>query len=135
MNKYNRARKSIYFARRWLEEEFTQCRRIKGFLHFLRTSGHLHSRYTSFEFDEKKYTVENLLRIEVNKAMELDEKAYFEHWNRLGKMVYDFANEHGDEFNEQYGKKENEDRNNDENQNEKGGWRAQEVVAGDVCDA
>ena len=65
MNKYNRARKSIYFARRWLEEEFTQCRRIKGFLHFLRTSGHLHSRYTSFEFDEKKYTVENLLRIEV----------------------------------------------------------------------
>ena len=117
MNKNNRAIHSIYFARRWLEEEFTQCRRIKGFLHFLRTSGHLHSRYTSFEFDEKKYTVENLLRIEVNKAMELDETAYLEHWNRLGRMVYEFANMHGDEFNKQYGRNENQNENETE-----GGW-------------
>ena len=76
MNKNQRAKHTIYFARRWLEEEFTQCRRIKGFLHYLRTCGHLHSRYTSFVFDEKKYTVENLLRIEVNKAMELDETEF-----------------------------------------------------------
>lgn len=102
MNKIKSTKNTIYFARRWLEEEFTQCRGIKGFLRFLRTNGHLHWRYTSFDFDEKKYKVEHLLRIEVNKAMELDETQFLKYWIHLGKIIYVFANEHGDEFNKMY---------------------------------
>lgn len=110
MNKQQRPKHSLYFARCWLEEEFNQCRRRRGFLHFLRVNGHLSWRYTSFNFDEKKYTVANLLRIEVNKAMELDEPEYMNDWMRLGKMIYDFANEHGDEFNRMYEKPPKEDK-------------------------
>lgn len=36
---------TIYFARRWLEEVLTQCRRMEGFLNHLRRDAHLNSRY------------------------------------------------------------------------------------------
>ena len=45
---------------------------------------------------------EHLLRIEVNKAMELDETQFLKYWIHLGKIIYVFANEHGDEFNKMY---------------------------------
>jgi len=71
----------------------------------LRTSGHLNSRYTAMDCEVSEMTVENLLRIEVNLAMQMDEKDFYQHWEQLGRMIYLFADEHGDEFNRQYSKK------------------------------
>jgi len=105
MNRHHESKYSVFFARRWLEEVLIQCRRMKGFLHFLRKVGHLHYRYTSFDIDEKKYTVENFLRIEVNMAMVLDESEFYKNWSKLGRMIYDLANNNGDEFNEKHEKR------------------------------
>jgi hypothetical protein len=96
---------TIYFARQWLEEVLTMCRAFRGFLYHLRTSGHLNSRYTAMDCEVSEMTVENLLRIEVNLAMQMDEKDFYQHWEQLGRMIYLFADEHGDEFNRQYSKK------------------------------
>ena len=93
---------TIYFARRWLEEVLTQCRRMEGFLNHLRRDAHLNSRYTSLDFDVKKYTIEKFLRIEVNIAKEFDKEEFYEHWQHLGDMIHNLAIKHGDQFNRQY---------------------------------
>ena len=108
MNRRQKNKLAHYFARRWLEEVFTQCRRIEGFLRHLRMSGHLNCRYTSFDFDEQRYKAESFLRIATNMAMVLDEQEFFEVWDRLGQMIYEEGSNHGDEFNEIYGKHDRE---------------------------
>ena len=50
--------------------------------------------------------VETLLRIEVNMAMEQDREIFMAQWNKLGVIIYDFANEQGDDFNKLYERKE-----------------------------
>ena len=81
----------------------TQCRALRGLLYMLRTHGGLNPRYT--KIDEKAdLTVENLIRIEVNKAMMQDCDEFMRQWNKLGKMIYTFGEEYGDEFNKQYKK-------------------------------
>ena len=90
MNNKQTDKHTVYFARQWLEEVLTMCRKTKGFLYHMRTSGHM-SYY---------------LRIEINLAMIDTEEDYLKHWMDLGKMIYQFASEYGDEFNEQYAKQQ-----------------------------
>ncbi len=33
-----------------------------------------------------------------------DENQFMVEWNYMGKMIYEYGNEHGDEFNKQYEK-------------------------------
>jgi len=54
--------------------------------------------------DDHDLSVENLIRIEVNKAMIQDYDDFMEDWKKLGEMIYSFADEQGDEFNKQYKK-------------------------------
>ena len=91
-----------FFPRLWLEEVLTQCRAVVGLLKQLRTDGDLHPRYTLI--DDHDLSVENLIRIEVNKAMIQDYDDFMEDWKKLGEMIYSFADEQGDEFNKQYKK-------------------------------
>ena len=107
MNNKQTDKHSAYFARQWLEEMLTMCRGIKGFLYHLRISGHMSWRTTSFDKTSSHLTIEVFLRIMVNLAMVRTKGEFFERWNRLGNMIYAFANEHGDEFNEQYAKHNN----------------------------
>jgi len=93
----------VYFPRQWLAELLTQCRRVGGLLHLLRTEGGLHPRYTKMDSDQE-ISVECFIRIEVNKAMIQDYDEFMQHWNKLGEMIYTFGNEYGDEFNKQYKK-------------------------------
>lgn len=92
-----------FFPRLWLEEVLTQCRAVVGLLRQLRTDGGLHPRYTLMD-DDHDLSVENLIRIEVNKAMIQDYDDFMEDWKKLGEMIYSFADEQGDEFNKQYKK-------------------------------
>jgi hypothetical protein len=92
-----------FFPHRWLAKMLTQCRTVVGLLQQLRTEGGLHPRYTMID-DNNNLSVENLIRIEVNKAMIQDCKDFMYDWNKLGEMIYSFANEQGDEFNKQYKK-------------------------------
>lgn len=91
-----------FFPHLWLEEVLTQCRAVVGLLRQLRTDGGLHPRYTLI--DDHDLSVENLIRIEVNKAMIQDYDDFMEDWKKLGEMIYSFADELGDEFNKQYKK-------------------------------
>lgn len=102
--KYGQHGFTTYFPRQWLEEVLTQCRIVAGLLSQLRTEGGLNPRYTKIE-DDNCLSVENYLRIEVNKAMIQDRKGFMKDWNRLGEMIYTFANDQGEEFNRQYKKK------------------------------
>lgn len=86
-----------HFARQWIDEVLVRCRNVRGFLLHLRTKGHLNERYTSLN-DEIMLDVETFLRIEVNLSMVTDREAYFEHWTEIGTMIYEFANEYGEEF-------------------------------------
>lgn len=92
-----------YFPRRWLAEVLTHCRTVGGLLHLLRTEGGLHPRYTKIDGD-RDLSVENFVRIEVNKAMIQDYDEFMQQWNKLGNMIYTFGNDYGDEFNKQYKK-------------------------------
>ena len=47
-------------------------------------------------------SVENLIRIEVNNAMIQDYEEFMRQWDKLGRMIYTFGNEDGDEFNKLY---------------------------------
>jgi len=89
------------FTRQWLDVVLSHCRRMRGFLLHLRTKGHLNPRYTSFD-DKHKLDVEKFLRIEINLSMMMDRDEYFKHWTEMGTMIYEFANEYGDEFNKIY---------------------------------
>ena len=53
---------------------------------------------------DQEISVECFIRIEVNKAMIQDYDEFMQHWNKLGEMIYTFANKYGDEFNKQYKK-------------------------------
>ena len=99
MNTHQKAKDTIYFARRWLEDVFDFCHGIRGFPLSLRKNGHLNPRYISLDCDERKYRLETLLRLEINIAMCTDKKTFLEHWNQLGNRIYEFAEENGDEFN------------------------------------
>ena len=104
MNNKQTDKHSVYFARQWLEELLTMCRRTKGFLYHLRRSGHMSYRKTSFDNTADHLTIEDFLRFMVNMAMVHTAEEFFKYWNILGEMIYEYANEHGDEFNEQYAK-------------------------------
>ena len=93
----------VYFPRQWIAEVLTQCRALRGLLYMLRTQGGLNPRYTKFD-DNQDLSVENLIRIEVNKAMIQNYDEFMRQWNKLGKMIYAFGDEYGDEFNKQYKK-------------------------------
>jgi hypothetical protein len=92
-----------FFPRRWLAEVLTHCRTVDGLLQLLRTGGGLHPRYTKID-DGHDLSVENFVRIEVNKAMIQDYESFMKQWNDLGKMIYDFGDKNGDKFNKQYKK-------------------------------
>ena len=104
MNNQQSDKHTVYFARQWLETLLTWCRGRSGFLYRLRICGHMHGRMSSSELDVGKFTLEKLLRVAVNIAMECTEKEFFELWTNLGHMIYRYAEEHGDAFNEQYAK-------------------------------
>lgn len=104
MNNRQTTKFIAYFPRRWLTEVLERCRWKKGFLHHLRTYGHLSVRLTSTDNDPKKYSVANLLRVFVNMAMVMTEHQFMEWWVALGNSIYKYADAHGDEFNEQYKK-------------------------------
>ena len=40
--------------------------------------------------------------------MMMDRDEYFKHWTEMGTMIYEFANEYGDEFNKIYETKKTE---------------------------
>ena len=103
MSKRQKSEYVILFPRRWLAEVLTQCRTVGGLLSLLRNEGGLHPRYTKIDCDHD-LSVENFIRIEVNKGMIQDYNAFMKQWKELGEMIYNFANEHGDEFNKQYKK-------------------------------
>ena len=72
MNVHQKPKHTVYFARQWLEDVLTQCRQIAGLLQHFRTNGHINARYTSLNMEDediRKYKLEYLLRIEINKAM------------------------------------------------------------------
>ena len=72
MNVHQKPKHAVYFARQWLEDVLTQCRQIAGLLQHFRTNGHINARYTSLNMEDediRKYKLEYLLRIEINKAM------------------------------------------------------------------
>ena len=98
MNKQRKPKHTVYFARQWLEDVFIHCRSLKGFLLHLRTHGHLNPRYTSLH-DETMLDIEKFLRIEVNLSMVEDKDDFLNHWMKIGIKIYEFGNEHGDEFN------------------------------------
>ena len=106
MNNKQRDKHIVYFARQWLEEVLTMCRKTKGFLYHMRTSGHMSYRKTLFNISPGKVSIEDYLRIEINLAMIDTEDDYLRHWTDLGKMIYQFASEYGDLFNEQYAKQQ-----------------------------
>lgn len=104
MNNKQSDKHAAYFARQWLEELLTWCRGRRGFLHRLRTCGHMHGRISSNNQNISKFSLQTLIRLLVNIALECTEKEFMELWNKLGIMIYQYADEHGDEFNEQYAK-------------------------------
>ena len=106
MNNKQTDKHTVYFARQWLEEVLTMCRKTKGFLYHMRTSGHMSYRKTLFNISPGKVSIEDYLRIEINLAMVDTEEDYLKHWTDLGKKIYQFANEYGDQFNEQYAKQQ-----------------------------
>lgn len=107
MNKQHKTEHTINFTRQWLDVVLSHCRRMRGFLLHLRTKGHLNPRYTSLD-DKIMLDVETFLRIEVNLSMVMDRDEYFKHWTEMGTMIYEFANEYGDEFNKIYETKKTE---------------------------
>ena len=81
------------------------CRQIAGLLQHFRTNGHINARYTSLNMEDediRKYKLEYLLRIEINKAMWQEKDKFMEHWNALGHIIYEYSDKYGDEFNKQY---------------------------------
>ena len=87
------------FPQRWLNTVLTQCRTEGGLLHHLRNEAGLHPRYTKID---AHVSFDQFVRIELNKGMLQDYKRFMRDWNALGKLLYKFGNEHGDEFNKQY---------------------------------
>jgi hypothetical protein len=105
MNVHQKPKHAVYFARQWLEDVLTQCRQIAGLLQHFRTNGHINARYTSLNMEDediRKYKLEYLLRIEINKAMWQEKDKFMEHWNALGHIIYEYSDKYGDEFNKQY---------------------------------
>ncbi len=103
MNTHHKLKHSSLFSRQWLEEVLIQCRRVKGLLFHFRSQAHLNPRYTLYD-TEIDLDLDTILRIEINKAMVQDENQFMVEWNYMGKMIYEYGNEHGDEFNKQYEK-------------------------------
>ena len=53
-----------------------------------------------------KGTIENLIRIMINWVMMFDSYEEFQRvWEKLGRLLYDYSNEHGDEYNDKFRKK------------------------------
>ena len=53
-----------------------------------------------------KGTIENLIRIIINWVMMFDSYEEFQRvWEKLGRLLYDYSNEHGDEYNDKFRKK------------------------------
>ena len=90
-----------YFVRRWLDHVLIRCRSVRGFLQHLRTYGHMNSRYTSLD-DNIMLDIETFLRIVINLAMVMNKKDFNNFWMELRNMIYEFADEYGDEFNKAY---------------------------------
>lgn len=54
-----------------------------------------------------KGTIENLIRIIINWVMMFDSYEEFQRvWEKMGRMLYDYSNEHGDEYNDKFRKKD-----------------------------
>lgn len=53
-----------------------------------------------------KGTIENLIRIMINWVMMFDSYEEFQRvWEKMGRLLYDYSNEHGDEYNDKFRKK------------------------------
>ena len=91
------------FPLRLQEVALTQCREVGGLLRHLRSAAGLNPRYTKVDSD-KAIGFDKFIRIELNKGMLQDEEDFMKDWINLGKLIYGFGNECGDEFNLLYKK-------------------------------
>ena len=102
MSKGQKSERTTSFPRRWLNITLTQCRAVGGLLRHLRMAAGLHPRYTK---PDAHITLDQFIRIELNKGMLQDHSDFMHDWDILGELLYEFGNEHGDEFNKQHKRK------------------------------
>lgn len=102
MSKGQKVERIICFPRLWQNIVLTQCRAVGGLLRHLRMAAGLHPRYTK---PDAHITLDQFIRIELNKGMLQDHSDFMHDWDILGELLYEFGNEHGDEFNKQHKRK------------------------------
>lgn len=102
MSKGQKVERIICFPQRWLNVVFTQCRAVGGLQRHLRMAAGLHPRYTK---PDAHITLDQFIRIELNKGMLQDHDDFMYDWHSLGEQLYEFGNEHGDDFNKQHKRK------------------------------
>ena len=102
MSKGQKSERTTFFPRRWLNIVLTQCRAVGGLLRHLRMAAGLHPRYTK---PDGHITLDQFIRIELNKGMLQTHGDFMRDWDILGELLYEFGNEHGDEFNKQHKRK------------------------------
>ena len=99
MSKGQKVERIICFPQQWLNVVLTQCRAVGGLLRHLRMAAGLHPRYTK---PDAHITLDQFIRIELNKGMLQDHSDFMHDWDILGELLYEFGYEHGDEFKKQH---------------------------------
>jgi len=104
MSKGQKSERISSFPRQWLTVALTQCRAVGGLLRHLRMGAGLHPRYTKAD-SPHKLTLDQFIRIELNKGMLQNHIDFMHDWEVLGEQLYEFGNDYGDEFNKLHKRK------------------------------